>query len=151
VTLHDAGRVLNPALLDGQVHGGFAMAVGAAFYERLVYPEDGGCVTGSFLDYALPTCSMISELEILHQKTPPARRQGGSRGELDEHAGVHRLRCRRRARCGGGQPTADTGTCAADGEVPRLIAVQRRSAGFGTETAEFPPCAVAGAALHQHA
>jgi 2-furoyl-CoA dehydrogenase large subunit len=42
-------------MLDGQVRGGFAMAVGAAFYERLVYAEDGGCVTGSLLDYALPT------------------------------------------------------------------------------------------------
>jgi len=41
VTLHDAGRVLNPAPFDGQVRGGFAMAVGAALYEQLAYAEDG--------------------------------------------------------------------------------------------------------------
>ena len=70
VSLHDAGRILNPALFDGQVRGGFAMAVGAALYERLVHVEDGGFVTGSLLDYALPTASMVPELEILHQETP---------------------------------------------------------------------------------
>ena len=54
VSLHDAGRILNPAPLDGQVRGGFAMAVGAALYERLVYAEDGGCVTGSRLPRSAP-------------------------------------------------------------------------------------------------
>jgi 2-furoyl-CoA dehydrogenase large subunit len=66
VSLHDAGRILNPALLDGQVRGGFAMAVGAALYERLAYAKDGGFISGSLLDYVLPTASMIPELEILH-------------------------------------------------------------------------------------
>jgi 2-furoyl-CoA dehydrogenase large subunit len=70
VSMHDAGRILNPALFDGQVRGGFAMAVGAALFERLVYAEDGSFVTGSLLDYALPTASMVPELEILHQETP---------------------------------------------------------------------------------
>src|SRR5262249_50341026 len=59
VSLHDAGRILNPALFDGHVRGGFAMAVGTALHERPVYGEDGGFVTGSLLDYALPTASMI--------------------------------------------------------------------------------------------
>jgi CO/xanthine dehydrogenase Mo-binding subunit len=47
VSPHDAGRILNPALFDGQVHGGFAMAIGSALYERFVYAEDGGFLTGS--------------------------------------------------------------------------------------------------------
>jgi len=80
VSLHDAGRILNPALLDGQVCGGFAMAVGAALYERLVYAEDGGFLTGSLLDYALPTASMIPELEILHQETPSPVTPLGAKG-----------------------------------------------------------------------
>ena len=80
VSLHDAGRILNPALLDGQVCGGFAMAVGAALYERLVYAEDGGFLTGSLLDYALPTASMIPELEILHQETPSPVTPTGAKG-----------------------------------------------------------------------
>jgi len=80
VSLHDAGRILNPALFDGQVRGGFAMAVGAALYERLVYAEDGGFVTGSLLDYALPTALMIPELEILHQQTPSPVTPLGAKG-----------------------------------------------------------------------
>jgi hypothetical protein len=47
VSLHDAGRILNPALFDGQVRGGFAMAIGAALDERFVYAEDGGFLTDS--------------------------------------------------------------------------------------------------------
>jgi len=80
VSLHDAGRILNPALFDGQVRGGFAMAVGAALYERLVYAEDAGFLTGSLLDYALPTASMIPELEILHQETPSPVTPTGAKG-----------------------------------------------------------------------
>jgi 2-furoyl-CoA dehydrogenase large subunit len=80
VSLHDAGRILNPALLDGQVRGGFAMAVGAALHERLVYAEDGGFVTGSLLDYALPTALMIPELEILHQETQSPVTPLGAKG-----------------------------------------------------------------------
>jgi 2-furoyl-CoA dehydrogenase large subunit len=80
VSLHDAGRILNPTLFDGQVRGGFAMAVGAALYERLVYAEDGAFITGSLLDYALPTASMIPELEILHQETPSPVTPLGAKG-----------------------------------------------------------------------
>ena len=46
------------------------MAIGSALYERLVYAEDGGFLTGSFADYAVPTASMIPELEILHRESP---------------------------------------------------------------------------------
>jgi 2-furoyl-CoA dehydrogenase large subunit len=80
VLVDNAGRILNPALFDGQVRGGFAMAVGAALYERLVYVEDGGFVTGSLLDYALPTASMVPELEILHQETPSPVTPLGAKG-----------------------------------------------------------------------
>jgi len=80
VSLHDAGRILNSALFDGQVRGGFAMAVGAALHERLVYAEDGGFVTGSLLDYALPTALMIPELEILNQETLSSVTPLGAKG-----------------------------------------------------------------------
>ena len=46
------------------------MAIGAALYERFVYAEDGGLLTGSFADYAVPSASMIPELEILHMESP---------------------------------------------------------------------------------
>ena len=80
MSLHDAGRILNPALFDGQVRGGFAMAVGAALYERLLYAEDGSFLTGSLLDYALPIASMILAPEILHQQTPSPVTPLGAKG-----------------------------------------------------------------------
>ena len=69
VSLHDAGRILNRALFDGQVRGGFAMAVGAALYERFIYGKSGSFLTGSFADYAMPTAGMVPELVVLHRAT----------------------------------------------------------------------------------
>ena len=86
VSLHDAGRILNPALFDGQVHGGFAMAIGSALYERFVYAEDGGFLTGSFADYAVPTASMIPELEILHRESPSPVTPLGAKGVAEGSA-----------------------------------------------------------------
>ena len=69
VTMHDAGRILNPALFDGQVLGGFAHGVGAALYEELVYGEDGGFLSGSFADYSVPSACEIPQPVILHRET----------------------------------------------------------------------------------
>jgi 2-furoyl-CoA dehydrogenase large subunit len=69
VSLHDAGRILNPALFDGQVRGAFAMAVGATFYERFIYDESGSFLTGSFADYAVPRAGMVPDLVVLHRET----------------------------------------------------------------------------------
>ncbi len=80
VSLHDAGRILNPALFDGQVRGGFAMAIGAALYERFVYDEDGALLTGSFADYTVPTATMIPKLEILHLESPSPVTPLGAKG-----------------------------------------------------------------------
>jgi 2-furoyl-CoA dehydrogenase large subunit len=80
VSLHDAGRILNPALFDGQVYGGFAMAIGAALFERFVYDADGGFVTGSLMDYALPTAAMVPPLAIVHQETPSPITPLGAKG-----------------------------------------------------------------------
>jgi 2-furoyl-CoA dehydrogenase large subunit len=86
VTLHDAGRILNPGLFDGQVRGGFAMALGTALCERLVYAEDGGFLTGSFADYALPTAAMIPELTILHWESPSPVTPLGAKGVAEGNA-----------------------------------------------------------------
>ena len=80
VSLHDAGAILNPALFDGQVRGAFAMAVGAALYERFVYDESGSFLSGSFADYALPTAGMVPDLVILHRETPSPVTPLGAKG-----------------------------------------------------------------------
>jgi 2-furoyl-CoA dehydrogenase large subunit len=80
VTMHDAGRVLNPALFDGQVLGGFAHGVGAALYEEFVYGEEGGFQSGSFADYAVPTSREIPAPVILHRETPSPVTPLGAKG-----------------------------------------------------------------------
>jgi 2-furoyl-CoA dehydrogenase large subunit len=66
VTVHDAGRLLNPLLADGQVLGGFAHGVAAALYERHVYDEWGNLMTASLVDYLAPTAPDIPALRIGH-------------------------------------------------------------------------------------
>ncbi len=55
VAVHDCGRVINPVVVEGQVHGGVAQGIGGAFFERLVYNEEGQLINASFMDYLLPT------------------------------------------------------------------------------------------------
>jgi 2-furoyl-CoA dehydrogenase large subunit len=80
VTMHDAGRLLNPSLVDGQVRGGFAQAVGAALYEELVYASDGALLSGSFADYLVPTACEVPEPLILHLETPSPFTPLGAKG-----------------------------------------------------------------------
>src|SRR5438874_3554919 len=80
VSLHDAGRILNPALFDGQVRGAFAMVIGAALYERFIYDESGSFLSGSFADYAVPTAEMVPDLVILHRETPSPVTPLGAKG-----------------------------------------------------------------------
>ena len=80
VSLHDAGPILNPALFDGQVRGAFAMAIGAALYERFIYDKGGIFLTGSFADYAVPTAGMVPELTILHRETASPVTPLGAKG-----------------------------------------------------------------------
>lgn len=69
VTVHDAGRLLNPAMADGQVRGGFANALGAALYEHFSYGNDGSFQSGTLADYTIPTAAETPDIEILHLET----------------------------------------------------------------------------------
>jgi 2-furoyl-CoA dehydrogenase large subunit len=80
VTMHDAGRILNPALFAGQVLGGFAHAVAAALYEEFVYSEDGSFLSGTFADYPVPTACEIPAAVILHRETPSPITPLGAKG-----------------------------------------------------------------------
>jgi 2-furoyl-CoA dehydrogenase large subunit len=79
-TVHDAGRLLNPLLADGQVRGGFAHGAGAALFERMVYDEDGNLVTGSFVDYLCPTAPDLPPLRAGHRETPSPFTPLGAKG-----------------------------------------------------------------------
>ena len=80
VTMHDAGRRLNPALVDGQIRGGFAHGLGAALYEEFAYADDGSFLSGTFADYLVPTACEVPNPTILHMEPPSPFTPLGAKG-----------------------------------------------------------------------
>ena len=80
VIVHDCGAVINPLILDGQIHGGVAQGIGDAFYEKLSFSEDGQMLSGSFMDYLIPTAMEIPRMEIGHVVTPSPLNPLGTKG-----------------------------------------------------------------------
>jgi aerobic carbon-monoxide dehydrogenase large subunit len=80
VVAHDCGRVINPILVDGQVHGGVAQGVGAALYEEMIYDDAGQLLTGSFMDYLVPTAMELPPIETVHLEYPSPRNPLGIKG-----------------------------------------------------------------------
>ena len=80
VTVHDAGRLLNPLLAEGQIRGGFAHGAGAALFERVAYDEDGVLLTGTFMDYLCPTAPDLPAPRIFHRETPSPFTPLGAKG-----------------------------------------------------------------------
>jgi carbon-monoxide dehydrogenase large subunit len=70
VAVDDCGRIINPMIVDGQVHGGLAQGISQALFEEVVYDADGQLVTGSLLDYAVPTAKGLPSFETDHTTTP---------------------------------------------------------------------------------
>jgi carbon-monoxide dehydrogenase large subunit len=66
----DAGRIINPMIADGQVHGGIAQGIGNALLEEIIYDENGGILTATLADYLPPTAREIPEIELHHIETP---------------------------------------------------------------------------------
>ena len=66
----DAGRIINPMIAEGQVHGGVAQGIGNALLEEIVYDESGGILTANLADYMPPSAREIPEIELLHRETP---------------------------------------------------------------------------------
>ncbi|MCA9994732.1 MAG: xanthine dehydrogenase family protein molybdopterin-binding subunit [Anaerolineales bacterium] len=80
VVVHDCGRVINPLILDGQIHGGVAQGIGNAFYEKLAFDSDGQLLTGSFMDYLLPTALEMPTMIVGHEETPSPLNPLGIKG-----------------------------------------------------------------------
>lgn len=76
----DAGVVVNPLLVEGQLRGGLAQGIGEALMERIVYDERGQLLTGSLMDYALPRASDIPDVTLLSCPTPSAANRLGAKG-----------------------------------------------------------------------
>jgi 2-furoyl-CoA dehydrogenase large subunit len=83
VTVHDVGRQMNPLIVEGQVHGGFAHGLGAALMEELAYDERGNFISGTFADYLCPTSMEVPPLTIGHVETPSPMNALGAKGMGD--------------------------------------------------------------------
>ena len=80
VAVDDCGTIINPMIVDGQIHGGVAQGIGQALYEGAEYDDNGQLVTGSLQDYALPRASHIPELETDETETPSPHNPLGVKG-----------------------------------------------------------------------
>lgn len=80
VVAHDAGRVIDPLLVKGQVMGGIAQGIGLALLEEVIYSEDGQPLVGTLMDYILPGLPEIPEITMVHVETPSPLTPGGMKG-----------------------------------------------------------------------
>ena len=80
IAVDDCGRILNPLLVQGQVHGGVATGVSQALYEQAVYDADGNPRNTSFADYAIPAASELPRFETAHTQTPTPLNPLGAKG-----------------------------------------------------------------------
>jgi aerobic carbon-monoxide dehydrogenase large subunit len=78
--VHDCGRLINPRIVAGQIHGGVAQGVGGALYERIVYDEHGQLVNASFMDFLMPYASEVPAIEVDHLETPSPLNPLGVKG-----------------------------------------------------------------------
>ena len=160
VIAQDVGRALNPAIIEGQLHGGATQGLGWALHEAMVYDEFGQLQTGTFLDYAIQTAPMVPRFRDDHRGGPGAGR--AVRGEGDRRGpGVRRGRGRgqRGGRCdrsslpgaadhaaavwrGSGAP-AGAGGCLDRGTYPQNFykkkKKKKKNARLGRRQVLFPP------------
>ncbi len=80
VVVHDCGRIINPMIVDGQIHGGIAQGIGEALMEEFVYDGEGQILNATLLDYLLPTSEDIPHLDVSHIESPTIDDVGGFKG-----------------------------------------------------------------------
>jgi CO/xanthine dehydrogenase Mo-binding subunit len=80
VIAHDCGTVINPLILDGQVHGGVELGIGNSFFEKLVIDEGGQLQNASLMDYLIPRATDMPKIEIAHLSTPSPLNPVGIKG-----------------------------------------------------------------------
>jgi aerobic carbon-monoxide dehydrogenase large subunit len=80
VAIQDSGRLVNPMIVEGQMHGGIVHGIGNALFERMGYDDHGQPVTTTFADYLLPTSTEIPNLEIMYHESPSPLNPLGAKG-----------------------------------------------------------------------
>jgi carbon-monoxide dehydrogenase large subunit len=77
---HDCGKIINPMLVDGQIHGGVAHGIGNALYEEVIHDESGQILNASYMDYYLPGALEVPRMEVAHVETPTPLNPLGCKG-----------------------------------------------------------------------
>jgi carbon-monoxide dehydrogenase large subunit len=80
VAIEDCGTMLNPLIVEGQVHGGVALGIGNSYYEQLIYDDNGQLLNASLADYLIPTASEVPRVEVGHEETKSPLNELGSKG-----------------------------------------------------------------------
>ncbi len=80
IVVHDCGTLINPTIVEGQIHGGVAQGIGGALYERLHFDDSGQLVNASFMDFLMPTAMEIPDIEVAHLETPSPLNPLGVKG-----------------------------------------------------------------------
>ncbi len=120
VVVEDCGQMINPLVVEGQVHGGVAQGIGGALLEELIYDDNGQLLTTTFLDYLIPSSTDIPDIEVSHLFTPVdlhgRRHQGHGRGRCHRARACARSGRRRRLAA----PRTGRRGCPADDARTRL-------------------------------
>ena len=80
VVVHDCGRLVNPLLAEGQIRGGVVQGIGGALFEELVHGQEGDLLTGTFMDYAVPTARQVPDIVVDHVESLSPRNPLGVKG-----------------------------------------------------------------------
>jgi len=80
VVVHDSGTIINPMIVDGQIHGGVVHGIGNAMFEECAYSEDGQMSTSTFVDYMVPQIGDVPRIETVHFETPSPFNPEGIKG-----------------------------------------------------------------------
>ena len=115
VLAHDSGRAINPLLMEGQLHGGYAHGLGYALFEEAVFAGDGSLLTPSFLDYTVVSAPELrTEPELIHTETPTTHNPEGFRG------------------------VGEAGTIAVPAAIANAVEDAVRAAGYDVEVGRVP-------------
>ena len=113
MAVDDCGNIINPMIVQGQIHGGLTQGLGPALYEEMTYDEDGNNLAGSFMDYLVPTAVETPAWETGHTVTPSPHHPLGAKG-VGESATVGAAA--RDCECGGGCVGAPGGDAYGDSD-----------------------------------
>ncbi len=83
VTMHDAGKLINPMLVEGQIRGAFVQGFSSALFEEFIYDDQGTFLSGTFADYLVPTAPEIPDVDILHIESPSPLTPLGAKGTAE--------------------------------------------------------------------